>query len=147
MKSLSSYITEAMESRSVGRNNMKDLTFICTAIILGTDDLNDFDDEIVDEIQDSVKQWIDTNNVTNVNVYIDKEMAEDCFGIDYLNEKFKKLLPVKQIKYVNMFNEVRKIKWNKSERDYFRRSEVKMSPTHYFNGSGATYYVMFEKII
>ena len=110
---------------------------------------SEYDEDFAQEIWDYVSNWVNENNVENVEFTLDKESIEDVWG------EWKSMNDVTSCK-INWVKDYDKIQ-NAADKAFkdnengpgwngFVRDDNRWNEKYFFTGSDCTYYVLVKKI-
>lgn len=109
---------------------------------------SDYDEEFANEIIETVSNWVNYNNVTDVEYIIEEDGVTDMFDIDELKSYSTK--PIKFIKgYCEIMDLADKLFENEYEGpgwDGYARSDTRWNSEYLFTGSDCTFYTIIKKI-
>ena len=109
---------------------------------------SDYDEEFVNEITETVSNWVNNNNVTDVEYIIEQEGVTDMFDVDEL-----KSYSTKQINFIEGYSEIMSLADNLFVDEYegpgwdgYARSDTRWNSEYLFTGSDCTFYTIIKKI-
>ena len=109
----------------------------------------DYFTDFADEIVETVSNWVNDNNVTDVEYTVEKEGVTDMFDIDEL-----KSYSTKPINFIEGYSEIMDLADKLFENEYdgpgwdgYARSDVRWNSEYLFTGSDCTFYILIKKIV
>jgi len=109
----------------------------------------DYDEEFAQEIWDYVSNWVNNNNVENVEFTLDKESLMDVWG-DW--ESIKNITNCK-ISFEEDYSALRNLANNVFKKESagpgwngYARDDNRWNDEYFFTGSDCTYYVLVKKL-